>query len=124
MPDRSHRSKRQTLRAQELRRTVSSSERRLWPYLRASQAGAPFRRQHPVGPFFVDYYCVPLKLAVEVDGPWHDAEGDARRDAYLSGLGITVLRFGVDEVREQAEAVVARIQEEVWILQNQRGPAR
>jgi very-short-patch-repair endonuclease len=103
-----------------LRRNVSRSERRLWLHLRGSQTGVPFRRQHPVGPFFLDYYCVPLKLAVEVDGPWHDADDDARRDAYLKGLGITVLRFGAEEAREQIDGVVARIAHEVWVLQNQQ----
>lgn len=115
--ERSHRSHAQTQNACRLRKEASRVERRLWPYLARSQTGAPFRRQHPVGPFYPDYFCVPLKLAVEVDGPLHDRARDAARDAHLSALGVTIVRFSAQEVEENLAGVVDRIREEVWLLQ-------
>ena len=119
MTERSFRTRRQTLRARELRRDVSRTEHRLWPHLRNSRAGARFRRQHPVGPYFPDYFCVPLKLAVEVDGPAHSAEADAIRDAHLESLGVTVVRFSYQEIEENLEGVVNTIHHTVRHLQNQ-----
>jgi len=120
MPERTHRTKRQTLRARELRRDVSRTERRLWPHLRNSALGAPFRRQHPIGPFFPDYYCVPLKLAVEVDGPHHDAARDSERDAILATHGVTMLRFSHQEIDENFEGVINTIQQAIEFLKHSR----
>jgi very-short-patch-repair endonuclease len=114
--ERTHRSREQTARARDLRRQASRIERRLWPRLSRSQAGAPFRRQHPVGPYFADYMCVPLKLAVEVGGWLHDATRDALRDLYMHERGITVLRFSTQDVEENLDGVVERIREEIWLL--------
>jgi very-short-patch-repair endonuclease len=45
----------------------------LWKALRNRQVGRlKFRRQHPIGPYVVDFYCHPNKLVVEVDGMSHD----------------------------------------------------
>jgi very-short-patch-repair endonuclease len=118
MPERSYRSKRQTLRARDLRERSSKTEKRLWPHLRNSKAGAPFRRQHPVGPFFPDYYCVPLKLAVEVDGPLHDLERDSSRDSWMKERGITLLRFSVQEIDANLPGVIDTIRNEIWLLKN------
>jgi guanylate kinase len=118
MTERTYRSKQQTLRARDLRERSSKTEKRLWLHLRNAQAGAPFRRQHPVGPYFPDYYCVSLKLAVEIDGPLHDSENDASRDAWMKDRGITVLRFSVQEMDCNLTGVVDTIRNEVWLLKN------
>lgn len=118
MPERTYRTKCQTLRARELRRDVSRTERRLWPHLRNSALGAPFRRQHPVGPFFPDYYCVPLKLAVEVDGPQHDPAEDSERDATLKSHGVTLLRFSVQDIDENLEGVINTIHQTIEFLKH------
>jgi len=57
--------------------------------------GASFRRQHPVGPYVLDFYCASLGLAIELDGDTHAnrSERDARRTRYLSARGIRVIRF-------------------------------
>ena len=61
-----------------------------------------FRRQHPAGPYILDFYCSNAKLAVEVDGAAHDfvpqALHDERRDAWLNQQGIRVLRFAAAEI--------------------------
>jgi very-short-patch-repair endonuclease len=101
--------------ARRLRRVLSSPEARLWNRLRARVADQPiFRRQHPIGPCVLDFYCAKARLAVEIDGVSHNMgdrpERDERRNAWLKKHGITVvhipaatLRFGIDEA---ADAIV------------------
>ena len=51
---------------------MTNAEARLWLHLRADQIeGVSFRRQHPVGPYVLDFYAPSLKLAVEIDGSQH-----------------------------------------------------
>jgi very-short-patch-repair endonuclease len=78
-------------------------------------SSAPFRRQHPIGSWFADYCCVPLKLVVEVDGPLHDLTHDARRDADLKEQGYSVLRFSVQQVDEAFDAVMESIYSEIQL---------
>ena len=67
--------------ARVLRRNLSPPEARLWIRLRARIPGAPvFRRQHPIGPYVLDFYCAKARLAVEVDGIGHDMGDRPRRD--------------------------------------------
>src|SRR5687768_1072321 len=55
-----------------LRRNQTDAERRLWRELRGRlQAGIKFRRQQPIGPYIVDFYCHEQRLVVEVDGSQH-----------------------------------------------------
>jgi very-short-patch-repair endonuclease len=47
-----------TDRARQLRHDATTTERLLWGLLRGGRlAGLKFRRQYPVGPFVVDFYC-------------------------------------------------------------------
>jgi len=70
-------------RARSLRRTMTAPERALWSLLRRKHLGLHFRRQHPIGPFVLDFYCASARLCVEIDGPAHAdrGEADARRTA-------------------------------------------
>jgi very-short-patch-repair endonuclease len=75
----------------------------LWRALRrGAVAELRFRRQHPVGPYVLDFYCAEARLAVEVDGAVHDlteqAGHDARRLAWLDEQGIRVMRVPAREV--------------------------
>jgi very-short-patch-repair endonuclease len=48
---------RQTMmRARRLRRRLTPPEARLWIALRNEQLGMHFRRQHPIGPYILDFY--------------------------------------------------------------------
>ena len=73
-----------------------------------------FRRQHPVGPYIVDFYCAIRRLAVELDGGQHfTVEGqayDRRRTAYLAAQGVAVVRFTNEEMMVNTEGVL----EELW----------
>jgi very-short-patch-repair endonuclease len=79
-------------RAREMRRKPTISEAILWERLRRRELGVRFRRQHPLGDVILDFYAPSVRLAVEVDGSAHDAERDARRDAWLARRGVRVVR--------------------------------
>lgn len=83
----------------------------MWQLVRNRQiAGAKFRRQHPVKPYVLDFYCAEVRLAVELDGGQHaESSRDRARDAYLSARGITVLRFWNNQVLCETEAVLEAI---------------
>jgi len=93
-----------------LRRDATKAEKKLWYLLQRGQmAGLSFRRQHPLGKYIVDFYCSPLKLAIEVDGGQHNElahqVGDERRSQWLRGKGVTVLRFWNNDVLQNIEGV-------------------
>ncbi len=77
--------------------------------------GYRFRRQEVIGNYIVDFFCRKLKLAIEIDGSSHDEkyELDMKRQREIESYGITVLRFGDKEVKENIESVLRGI--EVWI---------
>ena len=89
--------------ARKLRRNATPAEqdfwRLTWPL---RQAGWPFRRQHLIGSYYVDFVCLKAALVVEIDGDTHAGEpaqsNDAVRDDYLRGRGFTVMRFSNREV--------------------------
>jgi adenine-specific DNA-methyltransferase len=98
--------------ARQLRRSWTDAELRLWQSLRNRSVGNhKFRRQHPVGPYFVDLVCLERKLVIEVDGSQHieRAEQDKTRTAYLEGQGFRVLRFWNHDVLTQTESVLQTI---------------
>ena len=98
-------------RARRLRRKMSLPEVLLWQRLR----GRGFRRQHPLGPFILDFFCSRARLAIEVDGLQHDAvtDQDAARDAHLLGLGIRTLRIPASDVLRDPDEVAERILRQV-----------
>ena len=65
----------------------------MWNSLRRKRLdGRKFRRQQPIGPFVVDFFCPAERLIVEVDGPIHDSqrEADRVRQQLLETLGLHV----------------------------------
>ena len=97
-------------RVRGLRDAMTDSERALWARLRGAQLGGyKFRRQHPVPPYFVDFYCERVRLAIEVDGPQHTIQSDAARTVFLRSRGIAILRFGSNDVLRQIDAVIEAI---------------
>ncbi len=85
-------------RARRLRQSLTGPEVGLWVHLRGRQLGGfRFRRQHPIGPYILDFYCAEARLAVEIDGAVHDCPDQVRRDArrgeWLMARGIRTLRI-------------------------------
>ena len=102
-------------RARRLRREMTPAERKLWSRLRRrGLLGAHFRRQHPVGPFIVDFFCAKAKLVIEIDGHTHGTwrSYDTARTSWLrEEMGYRVLRFTNAEVLHNIEAVLEKIAE-------------
>ena len=80
-------------RVRGLRGAMSDSEKLLWTRLRADKLGFRFRRQHPVSPYVMDFFCRKAMLCIEVDGEQHEFDRDRSRDAYLDQLGVVTLRI-------------------------------
>lgn len=98
--------------ARNLRRDQTDGEQRVWSLLRDRRmAGMKFRRQHPVPPYVLDFYCDEARLAIELDGGQHaeQVRRDAMRSEFLAAQGIKVLRFWNNEVLSQPEAVAEAI---------------
>ncbi len=103
-------------RARSLRRKMSLPEVLLWQAIRAKRLkGLAFRRQHPIGPYILDFYCSSALLCVEVDGLVHEgvrqSAHDARRDDWLAARNIRVLRIPAKDILndERMEGVLASI---------------
>jgi len=91
-----------------MRREPTFPEALLWSRLRGGKfGGLRFRRQHPVGPFIVDFYCAATKLAIELDGLSHEEREkyDESRTRFLEAAGLRVIRFTDDEVLQNLENV-------------------
>ena len=108
--------------ARALRAESTDAEQRLWYQLRAHRMmGAKFRRQHPIGPYIVDFVCVESRLIVEVDGSQHQesVEYDHKRDRLLRSHGFLVLRFWDNDVLLRTKDVL----EEIYDVAQRRRPS-
>jgi len=108
--------RRQTQIARELRRRQTDAETLLWSRLQNRQLnGVKFRRQHPLGPYVVDFVSLERRIVVEVDGGQHgEDEGRKReneRTTWLQNAGYQVLRFWNNEVLLNTEGVLERMME-------------
>ena len=97
--------------ARALRRRPTDAERHLRSIVRGNRfAGYKFRRQHPVGPYVLDFYCHNRRLVIEVDGSYHDDRRDAARDEWLTiHHDLRVLRFSNRDVLTNPEGVTHSI---------------
>jgi len=99
-------------RARKLRQQQTDVETKLWLRLRDRQlCGAKFRRQHPIGPYIVDFCCPDRGLIVELDGGQHAEQtaADQVRTCFLETDGYRVVRFWNHEVLEQMDAILQEI---------------
>src|SRR5262245_6909987 len=97
-----------------LRKRATDTERILWRHLRNRNfAGYKFRPQHPFGCYVLDFYCPTAKLAIELDGGWHNYRPGQIRDRKSSNVladrRITVLRFWNHQVRCELDSVLRAI---------------
>jgi very-short-patch-repair endonuclease len=113
----------QTALARILRQQDTWAERLLWRWLRDRRfSGYKFRRQHPFGPYFLDFFCVETLVDIELDGRQHGHPGhqgaDARRDAWLEARGVRVLRFWNSRLRQEKET----IRDTIWRTLQEQAP--
>jgi very-short-patch-repair endonuclease len=94
---------------------MTEAELVLWTALRKRRLdGFKFRRQHPIGPYIVDFACVSARLVVEVDGATHSTEDEVAHDAlrtkFLQRAGWRVLRVTNLDVFDNLNGVWLTIQ--------------
>ena len=98
--------------ARRLRREMTPHERKLW-YLFLRKYPVKIYKQRIIGKFIVDFYCAAAKLVIEVDGSQHyEPQGmayDIERSAFLSALGLEVLRFSNREIDREFRGVCEQI---------------
>jgi len=77
-----------------------------------------FKRQEPIGPYFVDFVCHLKKLIIELDGGHHGEEDqikyDQIRTEFLERQGYKVIRFWNAEVFTNIEGVLEALFQEIF----------
>ena len=94
--------------AKELRKNMTKEERHLW-YDFLKTLPITVNRQKVIGNYIIDFYIASAKIVIELDGSQHYAdkgvENGTKRDAFLNGLGIKVLRYSNLDVNQRFESV-------------------
>ena len=89
--------------AKDNRLKPTKYENWFWFLVSGSKTGYIFRRQKPLGNFIVDFYCHKLKIVIEIDGEYHNENGFVERDLdrskFLESLGLKVIRYKNEEIR-------------------------
>jgi very-short-patch-repair endonuclease len=83
----------------------------MWAALRDRRLSRyKFRRQHPIGPYVVDFACTEHALVIEIDGGQHaDIAANTRRTAWLESCGWKVMRFWNNDVLANPNGVIETI---------------
>ncbi len=107
--------------ARHLRRDQTDEEKQLWRALKAGRfAGFKFRRQHPRGKYFLDFFCPVARLSVELDGFQHGMpeiiQRDEARARFLAAEGIEELRFWNHQWRQNREGILL----DIWAALHRR----
>ena len=100
--------------AKTLRKRSTDAELILWQRIKARRLeGIKFRRQQPIEDFIVDFLSFENRIIIELDGGQHveDRQKDRERDKLLTQAGFKVLRFWNNEIFENLDGVLERIQE-------------
>ncbi len=83
-----------------------------------------FVREWPLGNWLIDFYFPAVKLAIEVDGGYHRAPLQLRRDlhkaAELEAEGITLLRLANAEVFGERQHLIEKLRA-AWRVAQARG---
>jgi adenine-specific DNA-methyltransferase len=109
--------------ARTLRKHDTWAEKLLWGWLRDRRFAAyKFRRQQPVGPHVLDFFCLEARVDIELDGRQHGFPErrrlDATRDAWLEAHGVKVLRFWNSHLRRERQF----IRDVIWRTLQERAP--
>jgi len=96
--------------ARQMRRNLTEPEHLLWQRLKMRlDDGLIFKRQKPLGPYILDFYCFAARLVIEVDGGFHGEnerrDKDQVRDRFLTDEGLFVYRVAAYEIYRNADAV-------------------
>ena len=102
--------------AQELRKSMTDEEKRLWyDFLR--KLPCTVNRQSIIGDYIVDFFIASARIVIEIDGIQHNLpehkQRDAERDRNLQALGITVLRYTNHDINRNFHTVCGDILEKL-----------
>ncbi len=90
-------------KAKENRKKMTKSELDFWDYIKEDKLSHDFTRQKVIGNYIIDFYSTELKMAIEIDGEYHNQDGNIERDKerteFLVEQNIKVIRFKNEEVR-------------------------
>ena len=105
--------------AKRLRANTTPHERTLWRALKELPIdGTHFRRQAPIGPYVVDFFCPARRLIIDLDGGHHNDDETAKRDRerqlWLEQEGYRVVRFWNSEIARDLAAVLERVYVELF----------
>src|ERR1700689_5413256 len=97
-------------RARQLRKRETWAEKLVWSWRRDRRFSSyKFRRQHPLGIYYLDFFCEEAELAIELDGGQHgfpdQQNHDAEREKFLQSRGIKTLRFWNSHLRRNAQSI-------------------
>ncbi len=111
--------------AKDMHANPTQAEAVLWKQLKSKNLGFKFRQQHLIEEFIVDFVCLSKKLIIEVDGKIHESqiEKDNERTEVLENKGYKVIRFKNEEVIENIDSVVKKIECELENLPTLRNEA-
>ena len=98
--------------ARRLRSEMTPHERKLW-YLFLRKYPVKIYKQRIIGRFVVGFYCASAKSVIELDGSQHyeplGTAYDSERSAFLTALGLEVLRFSNRDVDMNFRSVCTQI---------------
>jgi very-short-patch-repair endonuclease len=105
-------------RASALRKDDTWAEKLMWRWLRGRRfSGYKFRRQHPLQPYHLDFFCKEAELNIELDGSHHghpdQCQHDLVREEFLRSRGIKTLRFWNAQLRRNPQSIRDTIFEEL-----------
>lgn len=100
-----------------LRNNSTKEEIILWQYLKQKQLGVKFRRQQPIDKYITDFVCFEKKIIIELDGGQHNSslgiQKDRSRDLFFTNNGYKVIRIWNNEINQNIEGVIRKIQSEI-----------
>ena len=103
--------------SKKLRNNSTKEEIILWQSLKQKQLGVKFRRQQPIGKYIADFVCFEKKIIIELDGGQHNEssniEKDKMRDLFFNQNGFKVVRFWNNEIHQNLDGVIEKIQTEI-----------
>ena len=107
--------------ARDLRKRETWAEKIVWRWLLDRRFSRyKFRRQHPIGPYCLDFYCEEASLNIELDGGQHgfpeQQKHDAERMVFLQkNYSVKTLRFWNHQIRKNGQSVRDQIFNELQI---------
>ena len=104
--------------SRQLHGRLTDAEKLIWSKIRRKQInGYQFFRQKPIGNYVVDFYCKEALLVIEIDGGQHyeaeNIKADKIREAFLTSLGLRIIRFKNLDVLRNVDSVLAQIYNEL-----------